>query len=371
MTSAKFNRWLSPVRPRNKNKTEQIYADQDKGRHSQWMQSLLLTVFFNTLIALFITAMDYGGSLLENMVFSQCIGLSICCGAKWIFNHFAAVRPLAVSILVMVTIAAAVGVGAVAALMITGGDLRAFFTNSALPYRTLLLGLLFGVVITYFFVSREKFANAEARASKEKIRRLQSEKAAAEAQVRLLQAQIEPHFLFNTLSNVLSLLDSNPQRGKTMLMDFMHYLRISLVGMRAQSVTIGQEMEMIRAYLDVAKVRMGNRLDYSITLPERLAMISLPPMLLQPLVENAVKHGLEPKIDGGRVSIRSIEHDDRIAIVVHDTGLGFSSSTKNGLGIANIQERLQALYGNRARLILKSVSSGGVEAVLELPREHD
>ncbi|MDX2511318.1 MAG: histidine kinase [Desulfobacterales bacterium] len=197
-----------------------------------------------------------------------------------------------------------------------------------------------------------------------------SEKASAEAQIKQLQAQIEPHFLFNTLSNVLSMLDSDPQKGKTMLMDLIQYLRMSLTKIREEMSTIDMEMDMIRAYLDIYKVRMGNRLCYSIDLPEYLGPVSLPPMLLQPLVENAIKHGLEPNINGGEIAIRVSENKGNIRIDVRDSGQGFVSDGRDGIGIANIKERLKSLYNNRAHLVLKDVQPHGVEATLEVPNEH-
>ena len=138
---------------------------------------------------------------------------------------------------------------------------------------------------------------------------------------------------------------------------------------REEMTTIGMEMDMIRAYLDVCKVRMGDRLRYSIDLPEHMTQIPLPPMLLQPLVENAIKHGLEPKIDGGEIAIRTTENHDKIRIQVQDSGLGFAADGKNGMGIANIKDRLKSLYDDRARLVLKDAKPSGVKATLEVP--HD
>jgi sensor histidine kinase YesM len=333
-------------------------------------RALLYTIGFNTVIALFDTVMDYGGNLVENFILSQCIGLSILSGVWFVLHRFQAMKPLQLSVFVVTAMLVAIFLGTSLGVMISGMGADDFLQNSGTLMRTLVLGLLFGFIITYFFISREKIAAAETQANEEKIRRLVSEKAAAEAQVKQLQAQIEPHFLFNTLSNVLSMLDSDPENGKTMLMDFIRYLRMSLMKIREDTTTIEMEMEMIRAYLDICKVRMGKRLSYAIDLPQHLKQVSLPPMLLQPLVENAVKHGLEPKINGGEIDIGISEENGILRIHVRDSGLGFVSGYRTGMGIANIKERLKSLYDDRARLVLKELQPCGVEAILEVPHDR-
>ncbi len=332
-----------------------------------WLRSFLITVFFNTLIALFITSMDFGGDLFENLIFSQCIGLSILSVVKYILIRFHAASSVKLSILVVAAMLPAIVVGTTLAVIMTGNDISAFIHSYDILIRTLVMSLVFGFVITFFFISKDKIADAESQAREEKIQRLISEKNTAEAKVKQLQAQIEPHFLFNTLSNILSLLDAEPQKGKTMLEDFIRYLRISLTKIREDLTTLGIEMKMIQAYLDLHKVRMGKRLTFHIDLPEDLSGFHLPPMLLQPLVENALKHGLEPKIEGGELAILASQANGLVRIEVHDTGLGFAPGGKTGLGITNIRERLNNLYNGQAGLVLKSPDSGGVRAILEVP----
>jgi sensor histidine kinase YesM len=234
-------------------------------------------------------------------------------------------------------------------------------------FQLLFLGVMFGAIITYFFSSRELLAESRSQTQEEKIKRLTSEKKAAEANLKLLQAQIEPHFLFNTLSNVLSLLDTDPQKGKSMLLDFIQYLRASLTKIRKGTATLEQELAMIRAYLKIFKVRMGDRLTYAIDLPQHLEAIPFPPMLIQPLVENAIKHGLEPKIDGGEIYIRGIENHDCIRVEVVDTGVGFSGERDSGVGLSNIRQRLSSMYGDEGRLILEANSPQGFKAIIEVP----
>ncbi len=330
-------------------------------------RSFLLTSFFNTFIALFITLIEFGGNFIENLIFSQCIGLLILTAVRYVLNRFQEAGNLILSSLIVAVMLVAILAGTSLAIFLTGTDASTFIHGSGKLLRTLFISLVFGFIITYFFISRDKITAAESLAKEEKIRRLMSEKSAAEAQIKQLQAQIEPHFLFNTLSNILILLDAEPQKGKTMLEDFIRYLRLSLNKIREDVTTLGLEMKLIQAYLDLYQVRMGDRLSYTMDLPESLTGFNIPPMLLQPLVENALKHGLEPKIEGGEIAIRASSSNGLVRIEIHDTGLGFVPGGNSGLGLANIKERLKALFADRAQLVLELPEGGGVTAILEVP----
>jgi sensor histidine kinase YesM len=330
------------------------------------LKVLCYTLVFDTIIAIFLTAIKFGQGFLLNFTISQCIGFSICTCVLIAHLFFEYGGPVLKAILV----AAALIIGTVGGSYIgtaaSGISPDALFERHSL-IQLLVLGVMFGSIITYFFSSREQLAESQAQIQEEKIKRLTSEKKAAEANLKLLQAQVEPHFLFNTLSNVLSLLDTNPERGKSMLVDFIHYLRASLSKIRNDQATLGQEMEMIQAYLSIFKVRMGDRLKYKIDLPKHLEAISFPPMLIQPLVENAIKHGLEPRVDGGEIRINGIEKDGVLRLEVVDTGSGFLQERNSGMGLANIRERLQSMYGNSGRLILEENQPHGLKAVIEVP----
>jgi sensor histidine kinase YesM len=230
------------------------------------------------------------------------------------------------------------------------------------------LWLALSTAIGYFFYSKARIKISKEIIQQERITRLSSEKEALEANLRLLQAQIEPHFLFNTLSNVLSLIDTDPARGKSMLGDLILYLRTSLSRTLPATTTLDQEMNIIRAYLNIQKVRMGERLRFSLDLPDALREHPFPPMLLQPLVDNAVKHGLEPTIDGGEITVKVTEEDDLIKIEVQDTGNGFTSYDTAGVGITNVRERIKLLYGDKGRLILEANVPQGVKATIEVPK---
>ncbi len=233
--------------------------------------------------------------------------------------------------------------------------------------RTVLLAMLLSATGTYFFITRKRLKLRGESLEKERIKRAEVEKEALEAKFRILQAQIEPHFLFNTLSNVVSLIDTDPARGKAMLLDLTRYLRTSLARTMPDKTTLNQEMQMISAYLNIQKIRMGERLNFRLEIPEDTRQLPLPPMLLQPLVENAVKHGLEPKIDGGKIAIRASRDRGLLKIDVTDTGLGLTSFNSGGVGLRNVRERIGLLYGDQGRFTLLENAPSGVQATIEVP----
>jgi sensor histidine kinase YesM len=330
------------------------------------LKTLFFTFVFDTFIAIFLNAIKFADGFLTIFIFSQCIGLS-CCSCVLLVQKFnQKAKPVFQAILVAVALIVGTMIGSYLGLVLSGESSAGPFEKHGL-FQLLVIGVMFGSIITYFFSSRMRIAESQAQIQEEKIKRLTSEKKATEANLKLLQAQIEPHFLFNTLSNVLSLLDTNPNKGKSMLVDFIQYLRASLSKIREEKATLGQEMEMIRAYLSIFKVRMGARLSYKIDLPKNLAAISFPPMLIQPLVENAIKHGLEPQVDGGEILISGMQKDGLLRLEVVDTGAGFKEESNSGMGLSNIRERLHSLYGKSGRLILEENQPHGVKATIEVP----
>ncbi|KQW43542.1 MULTISPECIES: sensor histidine kinase [unclassified Roseateles] len=191
-----------------------------------------------------------------------------------------------------------------------------------------------------------------------------------EAQLKLLQGQIEPHFLFNTLANVQSLIDFDPPRAKLMLERFTDYLRASLGQLRGDSTTLAQEFAMLEAYLALMQLRMGERLRVELRLPAELGAIELPPLLAQPLVENAIHHGLEPKIEGGTVAVTARQVGGQLWIEVEDDGQGLDAPKRrggNGLALGNIRARLAARYGPAAGLELLPRDAGGTLARIKIP----
>jgi hypothetical protein len=190
----------------------------------------------------------------------------------------------------------------------------------------------------------------------------------AEQQLALLQAQMEPHFLFNVLGNVRRLYRTRPQAGSEAIVSLMRYLRAALPQLRTQSTSLGGEIELVRAYLDLLKVRMGARLTFSIEADSALDAVEFPPMLVITLVENAIKHGLEP-IGGGSVWVRARRHSDMLHVAVLDdgAGLGAAPSGGTGVGLVNVQRQLMARYKSQARLILAARAPRGTSATIMIP----
>ncbi|WP_395705482.1 sensor histidine kinase [Casimicrobium huifangae] len=188
-----------------------------------------------------------------------------------------------------------------------------------------------------------------------------AERERTTAELKALRAQVEPHFLYNTLSNVVSLIEREPATAKYMTERLIGYLRHTLDASRREHATVGDELAIIADYLEILRLRMGERLWYEIAADDATRALPLSPMLLQPLVENAIKHGLEPKIEGGRITVSAVVQDDRLNIVVEDTGLGFGVATDtagSGSGLANVRGRLKAIYGDAARLSIEQPEAG-------------
>jgi signal transduction histidine kinase len=341
-------------------------ACKDFGRR-EFLRELAWVAGINVAIAGFLNVMVFrGNGFTSNLVFSECIGLSI---------------------FLLVTLARVliphpwVWIGWVAALpsgFILGMALASRIVN--VPFRLVWLGLestwtqalLISTICTlmfgYFFWSRERLAEARALAEQERARALSNQKQAVEAQLRALQAQIEPHFLFNTLANVVSLIERDGPRARHMLEEFIGYLRDTLAETRVASSTLGRQIELLRAYLRLLQFRMGQRLRYELAVPPELEALELPPMLLQPLVENAIKHGLEPKVEGGEVVVSARRENQELILCVADTGIGFGAGMGgSGVGLANVRERLKGLYGERASLDLTENTPGGVVVSLRIP----
>jgi signal transduction histidine kinase len=200
-----------------------------------------------------------------------------------------------------------------------------------------------------------------------------------EARMAAMQAQVEPHFLFNTLASIDHLIEVDPRRASQMQKNLIALLRASMPTMRetgsegARSRDLGRELAVIRPYLEILQVRMEERLATEIDVPEGLLSAEFPPMMLQTLVENAIKHGLEPKPEGGRLVLKAEVVHGKLSVSVADTGLGFGRAASSGktagtgVGLANIRERLQLLYGARASLTITENAGGGTRVTLAVP----
>jgi len=205
---------------------------------------------------------------------------------------------------------------------------------------------------------------ATATAAEESLKR-----QLVEAQLKMMQAQVEPHFLFNTLASVDYLIETDPKTASKMQKNLIQYLRAALPQMREGSTTLGKEVQLCRAFLEILKFRMEDRLQYTVIVPQGLQSAQFPPMMLQSLVENSIKHGLEPKPEGGSLTISGDIANGKLRVTVADTGLGFAVADQpgTGVGLANVRERLAALYGGTARLSIEANSPTGTIVTIEVP----
>ena len=364
-------------------------------RIGPWWLHLVFTGLFNTAIAIFLTLvawtfskrLEFWDVLPETFFFSQCIGFSIHLLfriGEWLVRDLPArawsmpMRAVYFASIPML----GVFIGYTVALALVGGNVfRVIGSNPRLFFGVLSFSLILSCFWYVFFAVRVRAAKAEARQAAEQARAELAERQATQAQLNLLQAQIEPHFLFNTLANVVSLIDYEPAKSKQMLERFIEYLRASLLTSRRTEGTLADELAIAQAYLQLLAIRMEGRLRFAIDVPEALRQETLAPMLLQPLVENAINHGLEPAIDGGTVTIRAWTTATELCIEVADDGEGLPPQSDNltdtprrsagtGVALANIRERLAALYGPAAqlRLAVGNASTGrGCVATISRP----
>jgi sensor histidine kinase YesM len=199
---------------------------------------------------------------------------------------------------------------------------------------------------------------------------LRTEKTAADMQLAILQAQIEPHFLFNTLASVRSIVLSEPERAAATIDALSDYLRSTLPRLRggvAEMPTLGAQIDICKNYLELMKIRMGGRLSFRIDVPGDAASAPFPPLLLLPLVENAVKHGIEPKPGPAIIRILALLDDGELTVTVEDDGLGLRGETGSGLGLANVQAQLRNYFGDGASLNVATGKSGGVCSTIAIP----
>ena len=232
---------------------------------------------------------------------------------------------------------------------------------------TIALLLVLALFVMRMFARAQQRAEQKADAAVAVADRETLQRQIVEARLRLLQAQVEPHFLFNTLAAVEHLIETAPARAAQMQRHLIEYLRAALPRMRQQSATLGQEIELCVSYLKIMQMRMEERLQFDVEVPAGLSSASFPPMMIQSLVENSIRHGLEPKPEGGSVSLRAEVRHGKLCVTVEDTGMGFSAAAPAGIGLANIRERLQQLFGANAGLTIEPGLPRGTRATITVP----
>jgi signal transduction histidine kinase len=327
----------------------------------------LVVVVVNTVIALIITAVN-GDAFGVNLVYSQCIGLGIWAmidGGRHVLSPDGWPGVWRMALLVVVAVLTSYVGGSVLANLLLGRELFASLSN--VPRATLgfvLMSLAAGGFGAYYFTSRAMLAHA-------RLAQEEAQRQASEARLRLLESQLEPHMLFNTLANLRVLIGADPVRATAMLDRLNDFLRATLTASRTEASagrhTLAQEFARLRDYLELMAVRMGPRLRYTLELPEPLASQPVPPLLLQPLVENCIRHGLEPSLQGGEIRVSARHEGDQLVLEVSDTGVGSEPSPTPGFGLSQVRERLATAYPQRAHMDWQGQPGGGTRARLTLP----
>jgi signal transduction histidine kinase len=349
-------------------RTDELWPDTLRGALRAVAVATVFWALAATLLYVLSPGLDTWPRLL---VFHESVGLTMmaCVLLLLRMRAFARFKPITRWLLTGV-IAIPIGfvVGHQFAFLLLGEPLRmvGYLSVSLIP---VLFTLVVGGLGLHSFATREQLA-------KEAAARSEAQRLAVESQLRLLRAQLEPHMLFNTLANLRSLVREDVDRAESMIDQLIVYLRSALAASQTESVPLVREFAQLRAYLDIMSLRMGPRLTYRLELPAALEDTAVPPMLLQPLVENAIKHGLEPKVGAGSIEVVARAAASGIEIRVSDSGLGLpadeddrpsSRPANTSYGLQHVRDRLRVVYGPAARLSLERRDPTGVCAVVFIP----
>ncbi|EMI4392119.1 sensor histidine kinase [Vibrio parahaemolyticus] len=328
---------------------------------SGWQRSVVVT----TLFCLFISGMTlsvWGGPYYVHVLVSFGFGYSALF-FSWLIDKLFPTIPRMLEIALSLT--ACLLFGVINAQFWLG---EYFGISGMLP--VLLMGLLFSGMCYFYFHSREKEAIAQRELESIKRENAEQERALLLSQLKQMQSQIEPHFLFNTLANISALMSQDVDKAKQMLDQLTALLRATLKNSREEHTMVENEIALIDAYLGIQKIRLGERLSYTIEVQEGLGNTELPPMMLQPLVENAIIHGIEPKREGGEVQLLIKQEKQLLQIEVKDTGVGLSHASNHsgsGIGLSNLKQRMDALFAGKGQVSISESSEGGVSVRLSWP----
>jgi LytS/YehU family sensor histidine kinase len=337
----------------------------ENSRFGTWRVAVLVLAV-SSVIAIVLTLVNSDSDLYSEMVISNSIGFAIFGSIRLLDLITGARLGLTPILIISVPLGIVLG-GKLAGLFGVHDIIGAFAADPRREWRSVGASLLFAVSASIFVTVSSQAAAARLELEIERRRSAEASRSQAVAELGLLQAQIEPHFLFNTLAHVQSAIDQDPEIGKQMLSHLIRYLRGTLTRSRSVEYTLAAERELIESLLSIAAIRLGTRLRSRVSIPDALGTASLPPLLLQPLVENAIKHGIEPAIEGGEIHVEAVSEGDALILRVTDTGLGMAAAGPEGVGLSNVRARLAALYGDRGRLTLQRHPVRGVVAELHLP----
>ncbi|MGR5193320.1 sensor histidine kinase [Vibrio rotiferianus] len=328
-----------------------------------WLRSLLVTTVF----CLFISAMTlsvWGGPYYVHVLVSFGFGYSAIF-FSWLIDRLFPTIPRMIE--VVCSLVACLLFGVINAQFWLG---EYFGISDMIPVG--LMGLLFSGMCYFYFYSREKEAVAQRELESIKRDKAEQDRALLLSQLKQMQSQIEPHFLFNTLANISALMSQDVDKAKLMLEQLTALLRATLKSSREEHTTIDDETALIEAYLGIQQIRLGERLSYQIEVEEGLGRTELPPMMLQPLIENAIIHGIEPKREGGEVSLQIKREQQNLQIEVRDTGVGLnhvSGHMGSGVGLSNLKQRIEALFLGKGEVSISESAQGGVCIRLSWPIE--
>jgi signal transduction histidine kinase len=309
--------------------------------------------------------------MVESLVLSNLLGLSTAFGFVSLWFNYRRLRPPGLKSFLIIGGLGMAGalVGAITVALVDGKPLGDHLEK--IGRVVLIAGLGVGVVYTIIHSAVAGWRNREYQLLTAQLQlQAQQESMArqiSESQLRLLQAQIEPHFLFNTLGAVQQLAQTDCPAAADLTANLITFLRASLTEMRNEQVTLASEFQLIEAYLKVMKMRLAHRLQFTLDLPPVFSAVKVPGMLLLTLVENAVKHGIEPALQGGTIEVSASQHHLNLQVEVRDTGVGLAAIPGAGVGIANVRERLLLAYGVDATCSLENLEPHGVLATVTLP----
>lgn len=349
------------------------------GWRQTWRRDVLATLIVCLLVGLLLAAVR-GRNLVGHLIYSFAIGTQISAfiglfqhaACRWLLRQRPADPRLLMGWPGMAWMAPAIVLGGTLgysggiwlADWITGrrsSQLWEVSTGSALA--TLAFVLCISVLVTVYYYTIEKARRAQLEAER-------AQRQAAEAQLTLLQSQLEPHMLFNTLAHLRVLIALRPDDAQQMLDQLIAFLRATLQASRTESHALRTEFDRLRDYLALMQIRMGTRLQIALELPPELNDLQVPPLLLQPLVENAIKHGLEPSVEGGLLRVSAERQTNRLRLTVEDHGVGLQAAPDRqgtGFGLQQVRERLRTRFGTAAQLHLAAVQPHGTRVELELP----
>jgi two-component sensor histidine kinase len=325
---------------------------------------VLVVIAVCCVVSIFMTLLN-GSSLADNLISSHAIGFSQLTLATLVRLFFRGRLPV-LGIVVAIPAGWVLGTQ-IAALAGASDDAGAMFRDPAGMRGPILTTLFVAAIVTAFFLYFSYTRGVREDLERERRRAAEALQGETAARLALLQAQIEPHFLFNTLANIHALIKQDPDAASRILEELNEYLRASLRRSRQMTATVGEEVELVEALLALARARLGARLDYTISVPPELRATPLPPLLLQPLVENAIRHGIEPAIDGGSIEVEVRKTNDGLELTVTDTGVGLNANAPEGVGLSNVRARLASLYGADGKLLFYANAPRGVIAKLIAP----